>query len=55
LRPGWREYFDSVGFTHALVPVDAPIGAALGWKEIYRDKTAVLLERLPVFPDIKRN
>lgn len=61
LRPGWREYFDSFGFTHALVPVDAPLGPALGWKELYRDKTAVLLERQnaperpQVFPDMKRN
>ena len=48
LRPGWREYFESFGFTHALVPVDAPVGPALaqlGWREIYRDKTAVLLAR----------
>lgn len=48
LRPGWREYFDSFGFTHALVPADAPIGAALeqsGWREIYRDRVAILLER----------
>jgi len=48
LRPGWHEYFDRFGFTHALVPVDAPIGGALaqsGWRELYRDKVAVLLER----------
>jgi hypothetical protein len=48
LRPGWREYFESFGFTHALVPADAPIGAALaqlGWSEMYRDKVAVLLSR----------
>ncbi len=46
LRPGWREYWESFHFTHALVPVDAPLGPALtqiGWKELYRDKTAVLL------------
>ena len=51
LRPGWREYFDSFGFTHALVPVDAPIGPALvqlGWREIYRDRVAVLLSAPPV-------
>jgi hypothetical protein len=45
LRPGWGDYFDNFGFSHALVPVDAPLAGALGWKEIYRDKTAVLLER----------
>jgi hypothetical protein len=46
LRPGWREYFESFRFTHALVPVDAPLGPALeqiGWREEYRDRTAVLL------------
>jgi hypothetical protein len=48
LRPGWREYFERFGFTHALVPVDAPIGPALvgiGWRELYRDRTAVVLGR----------
>jgi hypothetical protein len=48
LRPGWREYWDGFHFTHALVPVDAPLDPALeqiGWKELYRDKTAVLLTR----------
>ena len=47
LRPGWRETFDSFGFTDALVPVDAPLGPALlqlGWRETYRDKVAVLLQ-----------
>jgi hypothetical protein len=45
-RPGWREYFDGFHFTHALLPVDAPLAAALqqiGWKEVYRDTTATLL------------
>jgi hypothetical protein len=48
LRPGWREYFESFNFTHALVPADAPLGPALlqiGWREIYRDKVAVVLEK----------
>ena len=48
LRPGWREYFESFGFTHALVPANAPIGPALvqiGWRETYRDKVAVVLEK----------
>jgi hypothetical protein len=46
LRPGWREYFASFHFTHALVPVDTPLADALpheGWSELYRDKVAVLL------------
>jgi hypothetical protein len=47
VRPGWRPYFDRFQFTHALLPADAPLAAALqqiGWKEIYRDSTAVLLQ-----------
>ena len=46
VRPGWRRYFDSFHFTHALLPVDAPLLAALeqaGWRIVYTDKTAVLL------------
>jgi hypothetical protein len=46
VRPGWREYFETFRFTHALLPPDAPLLSALkqtGWKEIYRDGTAVLL------------
>jgi hypothetical protein len=52
LRPGWREYWDSFHFTHALAPVDAPLGPALeqiGWRELYRDKTAVLLATIQAF------
>jgi hypothetical protein len=46
VRPGWRQYWDSFGFTHALLPVDAPLRAALeqaGWRPVYADGTAVLL------------
>ena len=46
VRPGWREYWDSFGFTHALLPNDAPLVPALeqiGWREIYKDSTATLL------------
>ena len=46
VRPGWREYWDSFGFTHALLPADAPLLPALeqlGWRAVYRDKTATLL------------
>jgi hypothetical protein len=49
LRPGWREYWDSFHFTHALVPADSPLLSALetlGWRRAYEDKTATLL----VFP-----
>jgi hypothetical protein len=46
VRPGWREYWDSFDFTHALLPADAPLLPALeqiGWRPIYEDKTATLL------------
>jgi len=46
VRPGWREYFDSFHFTHALLPKDAPLIPALsaaGWRMVYQDGTAVLL------------
>lgn len=46
VRPGWREYFASFGFTHALLPADAPLLPALeqlGWRPLYRDTTATLL------------
>jgi hypothetical protein len=46
-RPGWREQFARWRFTHALLPPDYALVAALeadGWKEAYRDGTAVLLK-----------
>jgi hypothetical protein len=46
VRPGWRRYWDSFGFTHALLPPDAPLAGALeqaGWRPIYSDGTAILL------------
>ena len=46
VRPGWREEFNRWNFTHALLPPDYPLIAALeanGWQELYRDRTAVLL------------
>jgi len=46
VRPGWRQHWDSFGFTHALLPPDAPLLAALeqaGWQPIYSDRTAILL------------
>jgi hypothetical protein len=47
-RPGWREEFDDWHFTHAMLPPDAPLLAALedsGWREIHRDRVAVLVEK----------
>lgn len=46
VRPGWREYWDSFHFTHALLPNDFPLVPALeqiGWRPVYRDGTATLL------------
>jgi hypothetical protein len=48
VRPGWREYWDSFGFTHALLPNDyslIPALEQLGWRQVYRDGTATLLAR----------
>jgi hypothetical protein len=46
VRPGWRAYWESFHFTHALLPADAPLLPALeqlGWRPLYSDKTATLL------------
>jgi hypothetical protein len=46
VRPGWRDYWDSFHFTHALVPNDYSLVPALeqrGWSAIYHDPTATLL------------
>ena len=46
VRPGWRDYWDSFHFTHALVPNDyslIPALEQLGWSAIYHDPTATLL------------
>jgi hypothetical protein len=46
-RPGWQEIARAYRFTHALVPSDAALKAALeqaGWTTIYKDDVAVLLE-----------
>jgi len=48
VRPGWREAWDSFGFTHALLPNDyslIPALEQLGWRQVYRDGTATLLAR----------
>jgi hypothetical protein len=46
VQPGWRNEFNRWSFTHALLPPDYPLIPALeasGWRELYRDGTAVLL------------
>jgi hypothetical protein len=48
VRPGWQEIWKQYGFTDALLPVDAPLGAALqqaGWRLVYGDATVMLLAR----------
>jgi hypothetical protein len=48
VRPGWRELWEPWNFSHALLPTDAPLRAALesaGWRQLYADTTATLLER----------
>jgi hypothetical protein len=48
VRPGWREYWESFHFTHALVPNDYSLIPALeqvGWKAVYHDQTVTLLAR----------
>lgn len=45
-RPGWRDELNRWHFTHALLPPDCaliPALEAIGWHELYRDHTAVLL------------
>jgi hypothetical protein len=45
-RAGWRDEFNRWRFTHALLPPGSPLVPALeanGWREIFRDRTAVLL------------
>ena len=53
VRPGWQALFDSWHFTHALVPKDAPLRAALesrGWQTLSSDEAAVLMA-----PERRRN
>jgi hypothetical protein len=47
VRPGWRQYWDSLHFTQALLPNDAPLREALqliGWRPVYHDGTVTLLD-----------
>jgi hypothetical protein len=46
VRPGWSAEFNRWSFTNALLPPDCSLLQALetsGWRELYRDRTAVLL------------
>jgi hypothetical protein len=48
VRPGWRQQVEAWGFTHALLPNDYSLVPALeqaGWRRVYRDGVATLLER----------
>jgi hypothetical protein len=48
VRPGWQDIWNRYAFSSALLPTDAPLGAALeqaGWQPVYRDGTAILLAR----------
>lgn len=48
VRPGWQELAARWGFTHALLPVEYSLVPALeqaGWKVLFRDEVAVLLQR----------
>jgi hypothetical protein len=48
VRPGWQAIWDGFGFTHALLPLDAPLAAALeqaGWRQVYSDATSRLLTK----------
>jgi hypothetical protein len=48
LRPGWQEQLQQARFTHALLPnryALVPALQQLGWKQIYSDGTATLLEK----------
>jgi hypothetical protein len=48
VRPGWREYWESYHFSHALMPPDFPLVPALeqiGWRPVYQDGAAILLAR----------
>ena len=47
-KPGWKDDFAGWNFTHALVPADSTLAAALkaeGWVASYSDSTAVLLAK----------
>ena len=46
VRPGWQDQVRAFGFTHALLPDDYSLTAALqhvGWRVVFRDDVATLL------------
>src|SRR5207302_11079560 len=46
-QPGWQEIVKSYRFTHALLPNDSALKAALeqaGWTTLHKDNVATLLE-----------
>jgi len=48
VRPGWKQQLERWGFSHALLPNDYSLVAALeeaGWRRLYQDGVATLLER----------
>jgi hypothetical protein len=48
VRPGWAEQIANWKFSHALLPSDSSLAAALersGWRRLWRDSTATLFER----------
>ena len=48
VRPGWASQLDDWKFTHALLPNRYSLIPALearGWKKIYKDRTATILEK----------
>ena len=48
MRPGWQAILNRFSFTHALLPNDYSLIPALetaGWRRLYRDGAATLLER----------
>jgi hypothetical protein len=48
VRPEWQEKLQQAGFTHALLPNQyslIPALQQLGWKQLYKDSTATLLEK----------
>jgi hypothetical protein len=48
LRPGWQKQASDLAFTHALLPARyslVPALEQLGWKRMYSDEVAILLEK----------
>jgi hypothetical protein len=46
--PGWEAILDNYQVEWAILRVDNPLALALiddGWREVYRDETAVVLKR----------